>query len=109
MLLHLRRRGIFQVAEVLSLAAVDDDDLAVAAGGTAEEAARAVPDHHAELPRRHVLQLEVAVLVRYREIRMIEHANPPIHPWVDIALDLDRDAMGLQVLDGDLAVGGHED
>src|SRR5262245_46481488 len=102
-------RDVFEIAEVLRLAGVDGDRLAGAAGGAAEKAAAAVPDDHAAFACRRVLDLEIAVLVRHGEVRVVEHADPAVHPWVDIALHLDGEAICLEILDGHLAVGRHEE
>src|SRR5262245_59728832 len=59
--------------------------------GRAAAHAVLLPDEHSQLPAedRGVLDLEVAVLVGHREVRVIEHAHPRLHPWVDRARHLD--------------------
>src|SRR5689334_4065994 len=66
-------------------AGLDGDRLAVASGGTAAPADRLVPDLEAVLPGRGVLDLEVAVLIRDEEVRVIKDRDPAVHPRVDVA------------------------
>src|SRR4051812_27847438 len=77
-------------------AGLDLDRLAEAALGTALDAARLVPDEEAEFARqdRRVLDLEVAVLVGHRVVRVVEHADPRLHPRVDRAGHFDRELLG---------------
>src|SRR5690242_19907692 len=43
--------------------------------------------------RRQVLQLKIAVLVRHRKIRMLEHCDVSLHPRMHVALDWNRDLL----------------
>src|SRR5580692_9799913 len=45
-----------------------------------------MPSRYGVSPRRHVLEREAAVLASDLVIRVIEHGDIRLHPWVDVAL-----------------------
>src|SRR4051794_17157256 len=91
-----RRQGL--IAELV-LARFDGDRFAVLALDAAQPARGAVPNLDAEIAGGGVLDREGAVSVGDGVIGMIEDARPAFHPGVDVALESERNAVGLEIID----------
>ena len=93
-----------QLAEVGGGPALDGDLVAGLARRAAAPAA-VVPGSQPPFAGRRVLDLEVAVGVGHGEVRMVEDADPCLHPAVNVALHADRPVVGLQAVDTPLLLG----
>ena len=81
---------VFDVLQI-HRAGFDVERLPESAGGATLQAACFLPNENAQfaLHDRCILDFKVAVLVRDREVRMIENAHPCLHPRVDRTSDFD--------------------